>query len=852
MIRLIRLAPPLLLLAFLTGVPAVVSGQGPVRVEIAESVYTATEGVDSEVEITVEMTASFGSEVQVGLDYGDDQRTVTFPAGSTSQVAFIPIVDDTVVEDETEIRIRLERLATTPSTVMVGTSYSVVRITDDPSDTATVRFESEVFEFSESETQAVISVIATGEICIDFSVRMETTDMTADSPQDYRSISIQVRFNNDCENNNLETRKSVIVRLVNDRIAEGRETFSVDLSRTLGMDPRITINPEQGIVTILDDDRATVELLRDLVVVDEDVGSVDILIDSYAPGTNCPTELPVTVQLSTFDGTARSGQDYVPSVTPVTFEQCDSRMVVPLSIVDDATIERNRIEEFLVRLERTPTTPDNIILGRDEQIVRIEDNDERALGFSEAEHVLAELGSLDPEVAFDFEICPTDFDFDLILSTMDPYRAVSSGSQIPTHLPFKACESSRNFTVNASDVEATAEVVFALRQSGTPIDRIIIRPWYSKVAIIDEGGATEAFENLDSHGNDGSWGIWSNGQTTWVSEESGAKIFAYNMDTKARDSDQDFDTLDDAGNDSPKGIWSDGTTMWVADHDDGKLYAYQMSARARDPDKDFNTLSAAGNANPTGLWSDGTTMWVADDADDKVYAYNMATKTRDAGNEFNSLDSANSSPEGIWSDGQTMWVADTDSDKIFAYNMNDKLRTEDKEFNFLQAAGQTDPGGIWSDDEIMWAVDGADDKIYAYYFPVEPVQPRVVRRTSTVSQDSSESDESDPARPSVVSADCVSEVVDEDGGDIELGDTIADRWVGGCPSVTPGRQAGQILFLHPVRHHCRGDRAGLASGHISCVAQWWPVGQHQGQRRRQRTEQQLADSPNGGGRAVHH
>ena len=79
----------------------------------------------------------------------------------------------------------------------------------------------------------------------------------------------------------------------------------------------------------------------------------------------------------------------------------------------------------------------------------------------------------------------------------------------------------------------------------------------------------------------------------------------------SHDPSKDFDTLDAAGNDDPRGIWSDGVTMWVADDSDEKLRAYNIMTKARDPSRDFNTLEAAGNVAPRGIWSDGVTMWVA-------------------------------------------------------------------------------------------------------------------------------------------------------------------------------------------------------------------------------------------------
>ena len=156
----------------------------------------------------------------------------------------------------------------------------------------------------------------------------------------------------------------------------------------------------------------------------------------------------------------------------------------------------------------------------------------------------------------------------------------------------------------------------------------------------------------------------------WVVDNVDDKLYAYNLDTKARDAGKDFDTLSAAGNNRPRGIWSDETTMWVADSEDDKLYAYNLDTKARDAGKDFDTLSAAGNNNPNGIWSNGTTMWVADLTDAKLYAYRMSDKGRDARRDFDTLSAAgNTLPVGIWSVGATMWVTDAIDSKVYSYNM---------------------------------------------------------------------------------------------------------------------------------------------------------------------------------------
>ena len=226
------------------------------------------------------------------------------------------------------------------------------------------------------------------------------------------------------------------------------------------------------------------------------------------------------------------------------------------------------------------------------------------------------------------------------------------------------------------------------------------------------------FDGLQSAGNSGPQGIWSDGTTMWVADWIHGKIFAYDLTTKAWVPGRDFNTLLTALNVAPRDIWSDGETMWVADSFVEKIYAYDLATKAWVPSKDFNSLIAAGNTWPIGIWSDGTTMWAADFIEEKIYAYDLATKARVPGKDFDTLKaSGNRWPQGIWSDGTTMWVADSNYDKVYAYDMATKARVPAREFNTLEAAGNWIPRGIWSDGATMWAADSQDAKIYSYLMP---------------------------------------------------------------------------------------------------------------------------------------
>ncbi len=241
------------------------------------------------------------------------------------------------------------------------------------------------------------------------------------------------------------------------------------------------------------------------------------------------------------------------------------------------------------------------------------------------------------------------------------------------------------------------------------------------------------FDTLRGAGNNRPRGIWSDGTTMWISDDSDDKLYAYTLATKVRDPGKDFDTLSAAGNTVPGGLWSDGTTMWVRDYVDDKLYAYTLATKARDPGKDFDTLIAAGNNHPHGLWSDGTTMWVADTADDKLYAYTLATKARDSGKDFDTLIAAGHSPSGLWSDGTTMWISDASDDKLYAYTLATKARDPGKDFDTLIAAGNVGPIALWSDGMTMWVTDWREEKLYAYAMPRQGGTNRPPRPTGSIS-----------------------------------------------------------------------------------------------------------------------
>ena len=259
---------------------------------------------------------------------------------------------------------------------------------------------------------------------------------------------------------------------------------------------------------------------------------------------------------------------------------------------------------------------------------------------------------------------------------------------------------------------------------------------------LNENWNEEGSTGIESTDNDRPRGIWSDGETMWVADQTDNKLYAYHAfrNTHDRNPTQDFDGLSSAG-----GLWSDGETMWIADDVADKIYAYDVDDKVRDSTKEIDTNNTNTNSVDifkSYIWSDGTNMWVSsfdrkgtsdwtaaatNRGDDTagIYSFKLSDGSRDKDKDFSHLINTNLTyrgndrPRGLWSDGETMWVAERDDstnavNKIYAYDLATKSRVPNQDFNTLHGAGNRDPAGLWSDGETMWVGDDAEDKIYAY------------------------------------------------------------------------------------------------------------------------------------------
>ena len=81
-----------------------------------------------------------------------------------------------------------------------------------------------------------------------FYCKLKSNIAVAESPDDYLSLTVILTFPA------CETRACEEVTIIDDDILETTESFNATLTRTPNLDPRITLDPFNAVVIILDND----------------------------------------------------------------------------------------------------------------------------------------------------------------------------------------------------------------------------------------------------------------------------------------------------------------------------------------------------------------------------------------------------------------------------------------------------------------------------------------------------------------------------------------------------------------------------------------------------------------------
>ncbi|MBK8067671.1 MAG: choice-of-anchor D domain-containing protein [Rhodanobacteraceae bacterium] len=308
---------------------------------------------------TVTLTPASGKFLQVtastsngtatsGSDYTTTSQVLNFNAGDTTKTFDVPVIGETVLEANETFFVNLS--GATNSTIADGSGLGTI----NNDDTASVSISNVTLaEGSSGTTNFVFTATLAGAVQGGFTVPVSSADGTAVSGSDYTAIpgGAQLTFAGTAG----ET-QTVTVAVAGDTIVEPNESFTVSLGTP--SNAGVTVGTGTGTGTINNDDSATVSISSTSVT----EGNAGNTLAGFTATLSAAVQGGVTVPVSSADGTATAGSDYITlsGVSPLSFAGTAGETVTfTVTVTGDTIVEAN--ETFTVNLG-TPSNP-SVSLG---------------------------------------------------------------------------------------------------------------------------------------------------------------------------------------------------------------------------------------------------------------------------------------------------------------------------------------------------------------------------------------------------------------------------------------------------------------------------------------------------------
>ncbi len=312
-------------------------------------------------------------------------QTVTVPAGAAGQTVSVPVTvnGDLVVEGNETFTVALSA----PSTgAAIGGGPATGTISND--DTTTLSINSvTVTEGLAGTTPAAFAVTLSAPVDRAVSFTATTSDGTANAPGDYVPLAGQ-SFNIAAG----ATTATVTVSVNGDNVVENDETYFVTPAALTAappaggqapLDPATLIIPAntRGTGTITNDDFTQISIDDVRRIEGSAAGAVNPF--RFPVSMTNPSQLPITVQFATIDGTATAPADYVATTGTFTFTPGSQTGEIVVNVQADDLFELD--ETFRVRLSNPAPAQASIARAEatgtilNDDVAPIPVNDPRAL-----------------------------------------------------------------------------------------------------------------------------------------------------------------------------------------------------------------------------------------------------------------------------------------------------------------------------------------------------------------------------------------------------------------------------------------------------------------------------------------
>ncbi|WP_198000435.1 Calx-beta domain-containing protein [Gimesia alba] len=391
---------------------------------------TLTVSLDSPVDTSVSVDYTTADQTATAPDdFTSTSGTLTFNPGDQSQTIVISITNSDQVELTETFLVNLSGIQANGRNISFADDQAQVTIHDD--DQATISIDDVTVD--ENTGTAMLTVSLDLPVDTTISVDYATADQTAAAPNDFTSTSGTLTFNPGDQS------QTFVIPITNSDQIELDETFLVNLTNLQANGANIILGDNQATVTITDDDQAAISIND--VTVDENAGTAILTVS-----LNLPVDTAISVDYTTAEGTASSPNDYTNTSGTLTFNPGDLSQTIVIPITDTDQIELD--ETFLVNLTNLQANGADIILGDNQAIVTITDNDQAGISIDDVS-VDENAGTATLTVSLD---SPVDTTVSVDFATADQTAAASDDyTSTSGTLTFNPGDQQKSITVSLVD-----------------------------------------------------------------------------------------------------------------------------------------------------------------------------------------------------------------------------------------------------------------------------------------------------------------------------------------------------------------------------------------------------------------
>ena len=286
---------------------------------------------------TVDGLPSNGGTAIAGSDYEAIAGTLFFAPGETTKTITVDVIGDNIDEITEAFALNLNNA----SNAVVVQSPGIATIVDDDLPPALSVDDVVITETDEGTTNAVFTITLANPSSQPVTVDYTTTDGSAIAGEDYTATNGTLTFAPG------ETSKTVSVSVIGDRLDELDKEFSLDLSNA----DSATIADNSGLGTILDNDLPPEVIVESVTVMEGEIGTKEA---QFVVNLNASSDLPITVDYATADGSAIAGEDYLATSGTIFFAPGETSKIVSVSVIGDTADEVDEI--FTVNLNNVSST----------------------------------------------------------------------------------------------------------------------------------------------------------------------------------------------------------------------------------------------------------------------------------------------------------------------------------------------------------------------------------------------------------------------------------------------------------------------------------------------------------------